>query len=62
MEKGSFFVIKKFDKILLSTDMTFTIHLTNRVGKQDGRVIKTPAFGSEGLKFDPRLQLFVQLS
>ena len=29
--------------------------------KQDGRVDKTPAYGSEGLRFDPRQQTFVQL-
>ena len=31
-------------------------------GKQDGRVVSTPAFGSEGPRFDPLQQPFVQLS
>ena len=32
------------------------------VGEQDGRVVKTRAFGSEGLKFDSRQQPLVHLS
>ena len=30
-------------------------------GEQDGRVVSTPAFGSEGPRFDPRQQPHVQL-
>ena len=32
------------------------------LGEQDGRVVRTPAFGSEGPRFDPRQQPLVQLS
>ena len=33
-----------------------------RYDKQDGLVVMTPAYGSEGLKLDPRKHPFVQLS
>ena len=32
------------------------------LGEQDGQVVQTPAFGSEGPKFDPQQQPLVQLS
>ena len=45
----------------ISKYVILVIHL-RIVGEQDGQVVSTSAFGSEGLRFDPRQQPFVHLS
>ena len=51
-----------FLKILSWTNDNKKHHSMKQQGEQDGRVVSTPAFGSEGPRFDPRQQPLVQLS
>ena len=46
----------RMDKELIIMMMT----INKQEGEQDGRVVSTPAFGSEGPRFDPRQQPLVQ--
>ena len=48
---------------IIIVQLSIIIHLFTLIyGEQDGRVVSTPAFGSEGPRFDPRQQPLVQLS